>query len=91
MHLPFLDTLGSVEWLDIHAEGLKKLLPVTWTHVGNVSLLKIGFGFKLLGVDWRSEEQLTEAIVYLEKIKLLQRDGLLIRVNPHFTFGRLED
>jgi hypothetical protein len=72
-------TLGSNAWMNLHAAEVKALLPETWTHVQNVNLLRIGFELKLLGVDWRSNDELAKCMVYFEKAGLMRRDGVLVR------------
>lgn len=75
-------TLGSEEWLRNNEDALKKLLPDTWTHIHNVDGLKLGFGLKLLGVDWRSENEFARVLVYFERIGLLVRQGMTVKRNP---------
>lgn len=79
--LKFKDTLLSLKWLESNREGLINLFPETWTHVANINPLKIMFNFKLLGVDWRSEEEFKVIMDYLVDIKFILRDGLTIRKN----------
>lgn len=52
----------------------------------NLNGLQLGYQFKLLGIDWRSQEEFGKIMVYLEKIKIILRDGLTIRRNPHSIF-----
>ncbi len=73
------NTLGNKTWLLENEAALKNLLPVTWTHISNINGLKIGFGLKLLGVDWRSESDFGEVMVNLERVGIMLRDGILIR------------
>lgn len=48
--------------------------------------LKVGFGLKLLGVDWRSEKELIKCLVFFEKIGLIERFGMDIQANPKSIF-----
>lgn len=78
----FQPTLGNADWLRKNEEGLRKLLPDTWTHMENLNALKIGFGLKVLGVDWRSEQEFGQIMVFLEKVGILQRqNGFSVRAN----------
>ena len=80
------DTIGNDEWLKKNEKALKEIFPDTWTHIENLNGIQIGFQFKLLGIDWRSEEQFTRVMTYLERIKIILRDGFTIKANPHSIF-----
>lgn len=83
------DTLGNIDWLRANEEKIKDLLPQTWTHIENLSGLKLGYGLKLLGVDWRNEQQFGAVMVFLEKTGLmLRQNGFQVRANPNSVFGR---
>jgi hypothetical protein len=73
------NTLGSKTWVSANREKLRKLLPETWTHPANFNVVGFSFQLKLLGVDWRSEEELATVFAFLERTKILLRDGILIR------------
>lgn len=79
-------TLGNKDWLRKNETALKAMLPTTWTHIQNLKGLGIGYKLKLLGVDWRSEQQFGQAMVYLERIGIMLRDGLAIKANPRSIF-----
>jgi len=66
----------------MNTEKLKGLLPETWTHMNNLNGLKIGYGLKLLGIDWRSEDEFGKIMVWLEKI------GIMIRQNTYQVRAR---
>jgi len=83
----FTKTLGSLEWLAANEDGLKKLLPETWTLDTNLNGMKIGFGLKLLGVDWRSVDDFSRVMVFLEKTGLLLRKDYQVRANPSRVFS----
>lgn len=53
---------------------------------GQAGALKVAFQFKLLGIDWRTQQEFGKIMVYLEKIGFMQRDGLMIRRNPASVF-----
>lgn len=80
-----IPTLGNPRWVRENHEKLRAAFPETWTHASNLNLLKLGYQFKLLNLDWRSEEQLSQIFAACEKMTLIQRDGVLIRRNHHFV------
>lgn len=80
------ETLGNQDWLRQNESALKNLLPKTWTHAQNLEVMKIAFNLKLLGVDWRSEDEFGKIMVYLEKIGILLRDGLTVKANHRSIF-----
>ena len=73
------DTLENEEWLTKNTEGLKNILPETWTHVSNLNGLQMAWRFKLVGLDWRSDLDFGQIMVKLEKLGIMQRDTILIR------------
>lgn len=83
----FKETLGDQGWLKANESGLKKLLPETWTHVSNLNMLKIGFGLKLLNVDWRSREDLANIMAFLTRTRFILMDDMLVRANPAAIFS----
>lgn len=86
MSAHLLATLGNPQWLSANDEKLRALLPKTWTHMENLNVLALGFGLKLLGVDWHSNSEFAKVMIFLEKYGLMQRDGMLVRANPDPVF-----
>lgn len=80
------DTLGNEEWMKKNEAAIKEMLPDTWTHVNNLNGLQLGYKLKLIGVNWRSEDEFGRIMVYLEKIGMMLRDGMAVRRNPHSIF-----
>jgi len=77
------ETLGNPKWLKENETALKALLPKTWTHIKNLNGLQIGFGLKLLGVDWRSEQEFGKVMIYLERIGFMERqNGYQVKAAP---------
>ena len=77
------DTLGNIDWLRANEDAVKKLLPENWTHIENLNGMKLGLGLKLVGIDWRSEDQFGKVMLFLEKIGFMQRqNGYQVRANP---------
>lgn len=73
------DTLGNQQWMIANAARIKAVLPETWTHIRNLNGPQLGFKLKALGIDWRSEDEFGKCMVYLERVGLMRRDGLLVR------------
>jgi hypothetical protein len=82
------DTLGNAQWLRENEAHVKALLPETWTHISNLNGLQIAFGLKLLGIDWRSEDQLARVLLFLEKARFMLREGMIVKRNPQSVFGQ---
>lgn len=85
MH-PLKDTLGNEKWLRENEAKLRALLPETWTLATNLNGLQLGFRLKLLGVDWRSEDEFGRVMLFLEKIGIMLRKDFLVRRNPDSIF-----
>jgi len=73
------DTLGNRQWMEANADNIKAILPPTWTHISNIDGLQLGYGLKLLGIDWRSEDEFGKCMVFFERAGLIKRDGILIK------------
>lgn len=88
--MSLLTTIGNKEWLRENETAIKKLLPDTWTHGDNLAgefILKTAWGFKLLGIDWRTTDEFGKIMLYLEKLGILQRqNGYQVRANPGSIF-----
>jgi len=82
-----IDTLGNTQWLKQNETNIKALLPDVWTHMENLNGLKLAFGFKLVGIEWKSENEFGRIMLFLEKVGILQRtNGYQIRANPISIF-----
>jgi len=60
-------TLGNPAWMAEHRDDLRQLFPETWTLGANLNLMAIGFKLKLLGVEWRSMDELSRILAFLTK------------------------
>ena len=80
------DTLGNEVWIKANEQAIRDMLPKTWTHVNNLNGLQLGFKLKLLGVDWRSEQEFGKVMVFLEKVGMMFRNGYMVRRNPNSIF-----
>ena len=52
----------------------------------NLNGLQIGYRMKLLGIDWRSQDEFGKCMVYLERIGFMLHDGLTVKRNPRSLF-----
>ena len=73
------NTLGSDEWCEKNEEKVKSLFPETWTHLKNINMLALSYQMKLIGIDWRGEEEFGRCMVFFERAGWMLRDGMLIR------------
>ena len=78
MDEPFLSTVADPYWLVAHWAELVSCLPKELEPINQEGLLRIGYRFKLFGIDWRSTEELAAYFVVLEKIGMIVRtpDGM---------------
>jgi hypothetical protein len=74
-----LKTVGNRDWLVANRGSLLMLFPETWTHVANINLIAVRYRLKLMGVDFRSEDEFAQCLAQLEINKILLRDGLCLR------------
>ncbi len=75
-------TLGNPAWMAANANRIKHALPETWTHVSNLNALQLGFQLKVLGIDWRSQDEFGKVMVYLERVGIMKRQGYQVRRAP---------
>lgn len=76
-------TLGNPRWLRDNETKIKDMFPKTWTHMDNLNIVSMGFKLKLLGVDWRSKDQLLKSILFLERTGfLIRQNKYQVRANP---------
>ena len=67
-------TILNVDWLKEHAQSVLDIFPETWTHYHNVSFVQIAFRLKLLGIDFRSDEDFRVLMDALFKVRLIALD-----------------
>jgi len=77
--LRILQTLGNREWVRQNEQAIKDLFPDTWTHVMNLNPVAIGFGLKLIGIDYRTDAEYCKVVQFFEDVGILMRDGYLVR------------
>lgn len=75
-------TLGNEQWVRAHTAQIKAILPETWTHVQNLNGMYIGFQLKLLGIEWRTQDEFSKCLIFFERVGIMQRNGLHVRRSP---------
>ena len=71
--------LDNPQWVKDNLWKLRALFPETWTHLANIKVLPLMFQMKLLGIDFRTDEEFASALASFEALKIIHRDGHLIR------------
>lgn len=81
-------TLANKEWWEKNLDTIReKIIPATWTHIANLNGMAMGFQMKLLGIDWRDQNEFGRVMVFFEKIRLMQRNNLMqVRHDPTWVF-----
>jgi len=62
------------EWLLPYGEKIRLLFPETWTHQSNLNVVQLMFQFKLIGIDWRTQEQLAIILAASERLGFILRN-----------------
>lgn len=73
------NTVANKQWRDKNRKALRELFPETLTHHANLNFLGIGFQLKLLGADWRSQDELAECLMHFEMSGIVHREGVLFK------------
>lgn len=82
-------TIGNEAWWSVHEDEVKALLPSKFVEMRDQTMaMRLGFGLKVLGVDWRTPDEFGGVMVMLEKLGVLQRLGTQVRANPDRVFPR---
>lgn len=86
------NTLGNDQWLRENESAIKKLFPAEWSHASRIDQLKLRWNLKLLGVDYRSEDEFIKILTFFAKIGFVQHDQdflEMIRANPDSVFEKV--
>jgi hypothetical protein len=71
-----------VKFLKHKQKEIKNIFPETWTHTANINWLGVGFKLKVVGFDWKSQDELAIILSVLERERLILREGVhLIKAN----------
>lgn len=79
-----LNNLKDPKWLIKNEFALKHIFPAIWTHSDNLNFLKIRFQLKIVGIDFKNDEELSHVLAILTRLgiieyKKLTNDKLQIR------------
>lgn len=84
--MSLVDTLGNEDWLQKNENKIKEILPETWTDIRNLCPVTIGNRLKALGIEWHSDDEFGEMMVFFEKTGIMLRNGSLLRRSTHSIF-----
>lgn len=83
------ETIQNQDWIKQNEAEINNLFPETWTNIKELNSLKLVIGFKLIGLNLKSDDDLMFAMAYFDQIGLLKRFGSKIRRNPVSIFKNL--
>lgn len=64
-------TIFDLAWYEKNENVIRDILPEEWTHASELNLVRIGYLLKLRGVDWTTNEELSEILAFLTTIRLI--------------------
>ncbi len=67
-----LQLLKNTRWLKTNEESLKALFPRTWTHSANINWMQVRFKLKLIGIDYRSEDDIAKILTFFTRIGIVE-------------------
>lgn len=67
------DTLYNPVWVADNQGSILSMLPENWTPVDEHAALKTGFALKLIGIDWRTSDDLGFVMATLQQLGFLQQ------------------
>ena len=83
MSQALFETIGDRQWVNENKNKIIDLFPETFTHISNINWLAIRFQLKLMGINYRTDEEVAKILAWCEKNKLLFKQGNLIKRNIH--------
>lgn len=82
MNTNLIATIGNPAWLSQNESRIRNLFPREWLEMTQADALQVGYGLKLLGVDWRSPDEFCQVMVKLQNIGIFERrNGFEIRAS----------
>lgn len=75
-------TLGNEQWLRDNEATVKALFPSEFTEITQLNGVAIGQQLRLLTIDWKTEKEFENIMVFFEKLGFLERDGNKIKSSP---------
>lgn len=80
-------TLGSETWLRDNEATVKALFPKEFTEISKLNGIFIGQQLRLLTIDWKTEKEFENIMVFFEKLGFLVREGSQIKASERQVFG----
>lgn len=69
-------TLGNSEWMQLNKEKVAAVFPTVWSSANKIQL-PLGLAFKVLGVEWKETSDLVVAVMWLERLGLVESQSSL--------------
>ena len=79
-------TLGNETWLRQNEAAVKALFPNEFTTINELDGVAIGQQLRLLTIDWKTEKEFENIMVFFEKLGFLMRQGNKIKANNTSIF-----
>ena len=65
-------TIGSSIWMTLNSRRLLMFLPLNWSDLNGGILLRLAYGFTVVGIEWESIEHVKIALLYFQKLGLAE-------------------
>lgn len=65
-------TIGSSIWMTLNSRRLLMFLPLNWRVLNREVLLRLGYQFTVIGIEWESIQQVEIALLYFQRLGLAE-------------------
>lgn len=65
-------TIGSSIWMTLNSRRLLMFLPLNWRVLNREALLRLGYQFTVIGIEWESIQQVEIALLYFQRLGLAE-------------------
>ena len=65
-------TIGSPIWMMLNSGRLLTFLPLNWRVLNREVLLRLGYQFTVIGIEWESIQQVEIALLYFQRLGLAE-------------------
>ena len=65
-------TIGSSIWMTLNSHRLLMFLPLNWRVLNREVLLRLGYQFTVIGIEWESIQQVEIALLYFQRLGLAE-------------------
>ena len=82
------NTICYAPWVNANANAIIESIPQDWIHLSQVQgWLPTMWQFKLIGLDWRSDEEFCNILAVLTTLQLVEQKHFVLRRGEHkFNF-----